>query len=437
MKLKKYIGDTTKQALEKMRAELGDDAIVMNTRSLPHAEKPGTMCTEITAAIDEPDFSEPKRTLLTAYNQPKQTTTNSATPFAKDIQRYAENLVGKQLKQLGVQPAATVERERPAQRESIPDIPRRTTSQTQSSSVELAQLQHDIRGVQASLRELELSVRFPHRNVFSGHAQWLVDQLLNAGVAEQRALDITGSVVAEGEANRKSSALRAARRLLTNGVSLANPISMLPQRQVFVFVGPTGSGKTSTISKLAAALKLSYDTAPLLVSTDTFRIGATSHLQTVAAIAGLPFETVYSSQELRNVIKRQTDHDFVLVDTVGRSPHAGAELLEIQHFIEAANPDRTFLVQSCGDNAKYFNNVEAAYTAIGATERLLTKSDESSLGHLSDSLIKSSLPLAYIGTGQAIPDDIEPASRTVLAELLLPGLENVIADETEPEVIIG
>ncbi len=436
MKLRKFIGDTTKDALAKMRAELGDDAVVMNTRSLPHAERPGTMCTEITAAIDEADFKEPKRALVSAYRTETQSET-SHTPYAKDIQRYAESLVGKQLQQLGMSSQPTRARQ-PQKQPAGERTNGKTAAATEAMSHEhVARLQHDIHVLQEQMQELVQSVRFPHRNLFSGNAKWLVDQLLEVGITEQRALDITGNVVAEGEADRKSSSIRAARRRLTNGISLADPISLTDQRQVFAFVGPTGTGKTSTISKLAAALKLAYDQAPLLITTDTFRIGATSHLQTVAAIAGLPYETVYSSQELRNVLKRQTDHSFVLIDTVGRSPLASAELLEIKHFLQAADPDNVFLVQSSTESSSYFDAVEQAYTAIGATTRILTKSDESSLGHLSDSLIRSRLPLAYIGTGQAIPDDLEPASRTLLAELLLPGLEHIIANETEPEVIIG
>ena len=82
MRIRKYIAHTMKEAIERMRTELGEDAVILSSRALPKANGRQGEMVEITGALDTNE-EIPTRPAL-------QHTENSATPNALEIQRYAE-----------------------------------------------------------------------------------------------------------------------------------------------------------------------------------------------------------------------------------------------------------------------------------------------------------------------------------------------------------
>src|SRR5687768_3167870 len=104
---------------------------------------------------------------------------------------------------------------------------------------------------------------------------------------------------------------------------------------VVALIGPTGVGKTTTIAKLAANLKLREKHRVGLITLDTYRIAAVDQLKRYADIIGSPLKVVGSAEDLREAIKSMNDCDFILVDTAGRSPKDALKLNELKSFLAA------------------------------------------------------------------------------------------------------
>ena len=77
--------------------------------------------------------------------------------------------------------------------------------------------------------------------------------------------------------------------------------------RVWALVGPTGVGKTTTIAKLAAYFSLKLARKVLLLTIDTYRIGAVEQLATYARILGLPLKVAGSPRELKSCLEERDE----------------------------------------------------------------------------------------------------------------------------------
>jgi len=200
--------------------------------------------------------------------------------------------------------------------------------------------------------------------------------------------------------------------LIVNSVSyFQKKISDKPE--IFILVGPTGVGKTTTIAKLAAVNGLSGDRRDVrIITVDSFRIGARAQVETYGEIMGIPVTAVDNHDELRKQIALSSDADLILVDTIGKSPRDESRIEEMRELLSA-----------CGDNAE-------AHLALSATTKtsdlkeimsrfmsfhyrsvILTKLDETvQIGNLISALSETEIPLSYLTDGQSVPLDIAVAS---------------------------
>ncbi len=189
------------------------------------------------------------------------------------------------------------------------------------------------------------------------------------------------------------------------------------------FVGPTGVGKTTTVAKIAATLKLRYGARVGLVTCDTYRIAAVDQLRTYAEIIGLPLEIVLAPSRMRDSIRRMNDLDVVLIDTAGRSQNDTDRLGDLAAMMAAAEPHETHLVLSSVASEKVMRREAQAFSTVGIDRVVLTKLDEAvGLGAALRVLREVGCSVSYITTGQEVPQHIETARPTRLAELLLGGL---------------
>ena len=192
------------------------------------------------------------------------------------------------------------------------------------------------------------------------------------------------------------------------------------QRRVVALVGPTGVGKTTTIAKLAANLRLRDKRRVGLITVDTYRIAAVDQLRAYADIIDLPMEVVTTPREMRNAVARLADCEIVLIDTAGRSPRDEIQIQELKAMLSEAKPDEVQLVLSSVSGGRQLSRLVEQFTTVNPTSLLLTKLDESiSCGHLLSLLCRSKLPLSYTTHGQNVPDDIQPASPLAFVESTL------------------
>jgi flagellar biosynthesis protein FlhF len=207
----------------------------------------------------------------------------------------------------------------------------------------------------------------------------------------------------------------------------SEPLEIGTQRkqQVITLIGPTGVGKTTTIAKLAAKFNLFEGKKVGLITLDTYRIAAVEHLKTYGEIMNLPVEVVYAASDLEPAIANLGNCDVILIDTAGRSPRNQIMMDELHNFIAKPVIETILLVISATTQYQDMVNIEEKFSRIAYTHLVFTKLDETGcLGPLISLAWKCKRPIAYLATGQNVPDDLETARPDKLMARLFKGLSN-------------
>ena len=256
--------------------------------------------------------------------------------------------------------------------------------------------------------------------------------LIEADIDEQLARNLVEQVqqtIPEGELGDSMMVKARIARLVESYIKVSGPIEVTPGRQRLVaLVGPTGVGKTTTIAKLAANYRLKKRQSVGLITVDTYRIAAVEQLRTYADIIDLPMQVVSTPREMREAVHRLAGLDLILMDTAGRSPRDEIKIQELKAFLTEAGADEVHLVLSSGAGSRALRQTAQQFAAVGTTSLILTKLDESTaLGNLLPLFKSCDLPLSYLTNGQNVPDDIETAEATRLAQLILAGEPAMLA----------
>jgi flagellar biosynthesis protein FlhF len=188
---------------------------------------------------------------------------------------------------------------------------------------------------------------------------------------------------------------------------------------IFVLVGPTGVGKTTTLAKLAARYSVQHRLPVALITAVTFRIGAVGQLRTYSDLMRAPLEVAYTPQELADHVAYHQDKAIIFIDTPGRSP-TDTEQLEVLRSFMAVLPDPHLQIAvAAGTLLGDAQRIVERFSVIRPSGILLTKLDETTLlGPACALLAAAALPISYVTTGQRVPEDIEIAAVEKLVDRL-------------------
>jgi flagellar biosynthesis protein FlhF len=188
--------------------------------------------------------------------------------------------------------------------------------------------------------------------------------------------------------------------------------------RIVVLVGPTGVGKTTTISKLAAiyGVKRDYNNIPVvevrMITIDGFRIAAKYQLEQTGDIMQIPVSYIDDKQALRKEIAlRSEDTDLFLIDTIGKSPKDAKKLGEMKEILEGARGAEFHLVISAGTKTSDIEDIMRQFEPFNYKSIVLTKMDETDrIGNIISALVEKKKSVSFIADGQSIPKDIKRAS---------------------------
>ncbi len=188
-----------------------------------------------------------------------------------------------------------------------------------------------------------------------------------------------------------------------------------------LFVGPPGAGKTLTVARLATRLVLAGG-APLVISADGKRAGATEQLAAYTRLLGLNLLVASQPVSLARALTRRSEGAPVLIDAPGLDPFDPAAGAEIAALAGAAGA-RVVLVLPAGLDVAEAADLAAAFAAAGALALVATRLDVARrLGGVLAAAAAGRLGLAEAGVGSGAADGLVPMTADFLAERLVRGV---------------
>ncbi|HET7504186.1 MAG TPA: hypothetical protein VFK02_24365, partial [Kofleriaceae bacterium] len=369
MRVLKFEGATMRDAIAKVKAELGDQAVIIATRQVRRGLLGSAV--EISAAIDHDD-APPSHAL-------SGPSTGGPAPSPR-----TEQEVEKQI--------APLRSELRSLRALV-----RSSGDGRGTT--------ELRAELAALRRL---VEDLHRSGGPGPAEPA------APPPPRRATTALGT----GAPARRPDPGAAAHGGVPSG-SLTAPST----GRSLMLVGPTGAGKTTTIAKLAARAALIDGRRVGLITLDNYRVGGIDQIRTFADLIGVPLEVAESPAELARLIDPAAD--LTLIDTAGRSPRDRAAIEELARHVAGLDIE-VHLVVPAGSTAAQVDELVHRYRALAPVRLLFTKLDECDRApELALAPARTGLPITWVTTGQAVPEDIEQPTSARVLELASGGLDGV------------
>ncbi len=266
-------------------------------------------------------------------------------------------------------------------------------------------------------------VEVPRRTLDDAMLEQIEDLLVASDMGVETALRVTANL-AEGRMGRRLS-VPEIKDILAQEVarimeSVARPMPLFPNKpQVVLVVGVNGSGKTTTIGKLASQFRAAGKTV-VIAAGDTFRAAAVEQLQVWGQRAGVPVLTAAQGSDPASLAYEAMERaardgaDLLLIDTAGRLQNRQdlmEELAKIVRVIRKKDPTaphNTLLVLDATTGQNALSQVEIFRRIADVTGLVMTKLDGTAKGGVLVALAdKFGLPIHAIGVGEQI-DDLQP-----------------------------
>jgi flagellar biosynthesis protein FlhF len=189
--------------------------------------------------------------------------------------------------------------------------------------------------------------------------------------------------------------------------------------RIIVLVGATGVGKTTTIIKLAALYgKRTEDhdrwqNSVRLITMDNYKIGGGQQIEKYGEIMEIPVSLLTDYDGLKAAIALyRHDVDFILIDTIGKSPRNYGELGDMKAVLEACGPRAEIhLCLASSTKPSDIRETLVQFAPFKYKAVIITKLDETSrVGNVISALSEAGKSVSFITTGQIVPSDIERAS---------------------------
>ncbi|WP_282137988.1 flagellar biosynthesis protein FlhF [Rossellomorea aquimaris] len=377
MKVKKYAAPSMNEAMKKVRSELGDDAVILNSKVAYTGGFIGLFkkkMIEVIAAID-PEVESEK----VEMSRMKATYAPIAPPSPSEKKYEVPNkLVESELKEL------------------------KQMISTFKSKNQFEKFPEDVQEILLFLKNHDISDTTLFR---------LGDYL------EER----IKSGFLPGN-NRNEWAKQEVQHFLEGllqGIALGG---MSYKKKYINVIGPTGVGKTTTLAKMAAEAVIEKRMKIAFITTDTYRIAAIEQLKTYAGLLNVPVEVVYKIEDFKKAIDKFQDYDHVFIDTAGRNFREKKYVEDLRGIIDFDHHMETFLVLSLTSKERDMKEIISQFSSIGIDRFIFTKLDEtSSYGSMINMMTEVKIGTSYVTIGQDVPEDITEVNVEEISHLLMKG----------------
>jgi flagellar biosynthesis protein FlhF len=393
MKVRTYKTQSLQEGLEDIKKDLGSEALIVSTRSLP-ARIPFNLFRkptwEITVALEERPAVQ-------------------AAPVSASADRL-DGIGEIPLAELALEDRINISR-------SAPAAPAPTAAVSPATIIHrdtrMDQLIGEIAELKTSLRSLSKAI--PVKSDVAGILGELVGQGIDHDLADHLIATASQDNPAPSEVRNR------VRCLLSDHLSIAPPAELHAKApMVSIFVGPTGVGKTTSIAKIAGHAAIRMKKKVALISTDTLRIGGQEQLSRLGDLLGIPTYSCADVSTLKDLVASLDDRNLILIDTPGSSPSDVARLSKLETVTSAVDGQR-HLVISATTRSEDITRIVARFKRFSPTSVIFTKIDETeSKGSIAGDLLRNAFAVSYLTNGQRVPEDLLIPNADELARYVLP-----------------
>jgi flagellar biosynthesis protein FlhF len=356
MKIKSFIAPTIREALTSVKREMGDSPLILDTRDIEEGDIKATAGTKLVEIVAAANFIE--------QDINKELKGDDRLNVFSKVDRGVENDLPEAIKELSDKLSAQQVEEEYAQiltRETLCDLGKVPTASLRSTS----------------------------------------EQAVGKEGFEK--MDLQQQIIKE----------RFISKIKIPASNLANEGT----HKAMAFVGGTGVGKTTTISKLALDARTHSDKDILLIK---IKDDSEERLNKLAELIGATVWVVTTRQELSMIIDEFKSTSLIFIDTPGINHLNNVELLELKEYIHNMPNLEIHLVISATTRFVDVINTVKNYSIIPVQRLLFTKVDETDIyGTLFSVAMATKIPLSYITDGQEIQRNIKPVTGSMIAEMVI------------------
>ncbi len=399
MKIKKVVAPNMQQALQQIRDELGEDAVIISTAKEPIRNIKqlfGRRNIEVTAAVDDTPGH---------LTQPPGMPQQEPTPSLPGGTMHAMSLVPVN----GDRQSKMPERIIPSRvvPMKLPDPILKISGEKENEWFKVILKRELEKGGNA----LENGILGKWKKIFrhievNDSVTEIIFKDLAPYIEEEKALseDIFKVHLKEQIAN-----------LLKPAYDKQN------SARINTFIGPTGVGKTLTLVKLATRSKVLEKKQIAMIAVYNHRFGAMEKLNYYGNIIGVPVDVVMTPVELARAVETHRDKDVIYIDTEGRPSMMRSQVLELQSFVTAVDePQNIHLVLSTPTKNRDLIRIANDFKSTGYNRIVMTKMDETdTYGTMLNLVCNTGVPVSHVTNGQNVPDDIERLTPKRFAEIIL------------------
>lgn len=397
MKMKKYYASSIPEAMKLVRAELGEDAVILNSKVVINKKFFGIIKKKSFEVVAGIDSMEPKNLAPAPAVVPE-------IPLKKENVRLQEITHAVQAK---IHQGQTQQDVSLYEDTGIPDELRK----------EIA----DLKSLMQSMHKKTTQAQYPDE-LFP-----FIEYLRQQELSEELITEIGDELFMHF---REASEINFSQCKLITKNLLRKRLEDLPiggisyERKYINVLGPTGVGKTTTIAKMAARAVLEKKKKIGFITTDTYRIAAIEQLKTYAGLLQAPVEIAYNATDFEQAVHRLAHLDLVFIDTAGRNYKEVKYVDDLQRLIKFDDQAESFLVLAMTTKEKDMANIIEQFKQLSIEKFIFTKLDETnSIGTMINLMIKYNKGLAYYTNGQEVPEDIEEANLEAVLNLFFQGEE--------------
>jgi flagellar biosynthesis protein FlhF len=287
---------------------------------------------------------------------------------------------------------------------------------TATSLAEVQALKHEILNLRGMIQNLQHN---PKPASTMDEPNGIYNRLSQAGILDEhilRLLDLAKKELKDS-IGRQSLVEGFIAKNMMSELKIADPSDASP---IQLFLGTTGSGKSASLVKLASHYVIQQNKKVGILTADTEKVGAVDQLRIYSQILNVPFGILKKPEDWTSVVESLKNLDYVLIDFPG---NALREIEAIERLRKMLPPDQApcdrHLVISSTFKDKDAHEITERYRITKPTDVIFSKLDEAvSHGMIYNFQKRFDLPLFSFGTGPALPEDFEFASKERVIDLI-------------------